>query len=239
MQPDTRTLGVDEPTLLYLNQVVPFRPPQYGKWVQASGYFDGDGTVVVRVQKFTLEFGLQFADGYHLQLDRLKTFLSERKVYAGEITKHTYEEMYVLRVSEDKSVLRAARNMLPHSCKKAAELEAMVKYMQNKISGNQAISVFNRMVREGERIGKIRIVDLPYTYDEGIAVAHESHGIKLAKLTISDQEVIQSKRLAGERVVVLAKEYGVSERTIRKALGGGYGQTKHQLPTKASGGRRS
>lgn len=209
-----------------MSQVSPFSPQQYRKWEQVSGYFDGDGTVVVRAQMFTLEFGLQFADGYQLQLDRLKSFMNERRVLTGEVTKHSYEEMYVLRVSEDKAVLRAARNMLPHSCKKAAELEALVKYMQNEIDGNQAIGIFNQMVREGERIGKIRTVDLPYTYDEGIAAAHESHEAKLAKLTVEDHGAIQSRQRAGERVIVLAEEFEVSEKTIRKALSGGYTQTK-------------
>lgn len=205
-----------------MNEAGFFDSPRYKRWEQVSGYFDGDGTVVVRVQKFTLEFGLQFADGYHFQLDRLKLFLNQRRVLTGEITKHTYEEMYVLRISKDESVLRAARKMLPHTSKKAAELEALVKYMENAIDGNQAVGTFNRMVTEGERIGKIRAVDLPYTYDEGILAARESHATKLAKLTFGDQTVIQARRLDGDRVVVLAKEFGVSDKTIRKALRGGY-----------------
>lgn len=135
--------------------------------------------------------------------------------------------MYVLRVSENQSVLRAARNMLPYSSKKAGELEALVKYKENTIDGNQAIGVFNRMVTEGERIGKIRVVDLPYTYDEGILAARESHRIKLAKLTLGDQSVIQTRRHEGDRVHALAKEFGVSDKTIRKALRGGYKPAEH------------
>jgi hypothetical protein len=57
-----------------------------------SGYFDGDGTVTLRVQGFTLDFGLQFSDGYRAQLEQLRYFLSSEKVYTGEITKNSYEK---------------------------------------------------------------------------------------------------------------------------------------------------
>jgi len=70
--------------------------------------------------------------------------------------------MYVMLVSEDNSLLIVARDMLPFSSKKAAELEILIKYMEDRIGGNQAVDVFNRMVVEGERIGKLRKVNLSF-----------------------------------------------------------------------------
>jgi hypothetical protein len=205
-----------------------FAPPRHKKWEQASGYFDGDGTVTLRVQKFTLEFGLQFADGFRAQLDQLKSFLLRKGVTPGGIIKNSYEEMYVLPVSENRSLLMAAKNMLPFFSKKAAELEALINYMENRIDGNQAVDIFNQMVVQGERIGKLRKVDLPFRLDEGLAIArrmaHEGARIKNAKLTFQDQTVIQARSHEGESVRVLAKEFKVSESTILKALHGGYKQ---------------
>ncbi len=142
-------------------------------------------------------------------------------------------------MSEDRSLLIAARNMLPFSSKKAAELDTLIKYMENRIDGDQAVDVFNRMVVEGERIGKLRKIDLPYYREEGLEIArrkaHDGARIKNAKLTLQDQAVIQARRLKGESVRVLANEFKVSESTILKALHGGFRQVQTKVdPLKGS-----
>jgi hypothetical protein len=133
----------------------------YKNWRQVAGYFDGDGSVTVHVCKLVLDFGLQFVDNHRPQLEQLQYFLVERGVRTGRITKNSTEMMYVLLVSEDYSLVKAARMLRPFCFKKKEELGALIDYMGNRISANAVIEVFNRLVTIGERTGKIRSVNMP------------------------------------------------------------------------------
>jgi DNA-directed RNA polymerase specialized sigma24 family protein len=134
--------------------------------------------------------------------------------------------MYVVLISEDKSLLVASRNMLPYASKKSAELDALVNYMQNKIDANQAIEIFNQMVAGGERIGKVRKPDVPFRHEEGLEIARrmarDAARLKLPKLTVRDQDIIRLRWNRGTSVQKLAIDFNVSETTIYKALHGGF-----------------
>jgi hypothetical protein len=60
----------------------------YNGWRQVAGYFDGDGSVTVHIGKLTLDFGLQFTDNYHPQLEQLQYFLETHQVKTGNICKN-------------------------------------------------------------------------------------------------------------------------------------------------------
>jgi hypothetical protein len=83
-----------------------------------AGCFDGDGSVNVYVNKLTLDFGLQFSDNYRPQLEQLHHFLENHGVRAGHICKNPREMMYVLLVSDDISVMKVAKMLLPYCSKK-------------------------------------------------------------------------------------------------------------------------
>jgi DNA-binding transcriptional regulator YiaG len=83
-------------------------------------------------------------------------------------------------------------------------------------------------VREGNRTGKIRVVDVPYTRQEGQALSkkeHAEHAKKMGrenqKLTDEDLEQIRSDITSGVATNgELARKYGVSPATISRAVFG-------------------
>lgn len=203
-----------------------YRVPFYRTWGQVAGYFDGDGSVTVHIGKFTLDFGLFFCDNYLPQLRQIQRFLNERGILTGLVTKHTYEVMYVIRISDDVSLIKAASKMIPYTSKKNIELKMILDYMNNRISGSEALGILNRMVLEGERTGKVRNVRIPCSRSEGLKIAaeraHEGARRKLSKLTVSAQDEIKGRYRKGETVTHLAQAFRVCDSTIYKALHGGF-----------------
>jgi len=57
--------------------------------------------------------------------------------------------------------------MLPYTFKKREELQAILDYFDNKTTGTQLIGMINESVEDGNRTGKIRKVDIPFTRQEG------------------------------------------------------------------------
>lgn len=200
--------------------------PRYKTWGQVAGYFDGDGSVTVHVGKFTLDFGLFFCDNYLPQLHQLRRFLNSHGISTGSVTKHTYEAMYIIRISDDLSLGRAASKMVPFTSKKTIELRMVLDYMRDRINGSQAIAILNQMVVERERTGKIRRVEIPYLRSEGLKIAgeraHAGARMKLPKLTVGAQDDIKGRYRSGETVDNLAAAYKVSDTTIYKALHDGF-----------------
>lgn len=86
------------------------------------------------------------------------------------MTKHTYEAMYIIRISDNRSLIRAASKMDPFASKKAAEPRMVLDYVNDGINGSQAIAILNQMRSEGLRIAAKR--------------AHEGARMKLPKLSV-------------------------------------------------------
>ena len=75
-----------------------------------------------------------------------------------------------IRVSRGDSVHLMATMMLPYLFKKKDEVKAVIDYLDSRITGSNFVEVLNESVRIGNRVGKIRIVDMPYTREEGQAI---------------------------------------------------------------------
>ncbi len=200
----------------------------YASWKQVGGYFDGDGSVTVHLNKITLDFDLQFVDNYRPQLEQLRNFLEINGARPGSICKNVREMMYVLEIHNDASVLKIAKALLPFCSKKKLELKTVIDYMGDRITADTAIGVFNHLVTSGERTGKIRKVDMPYFRTQALKECSRRCGEatrkKMSKLTLELQSEIQRRHLAGETARNMAADYKVSERTIVKAIHGGYKQ---------------
>lgn len=200
--------------------------PEYRTWRQAGGYFDGDGSVVLRVNKFVLDFDLQFSDNFRPQLEQLQSFLRIQRVNTGLILKNPNEKMYVLMIYDNASLVRAAKKLIPFCSKKRQELQAALDYMAGRITATEAVQVFNQMVTIGERTGRIRDTDIQFTRDQALQeitrIRAEATTRKLSKLTFDQQSEIQSRHLAGETAVWMARDYNVSTATISKAINGGF-----------------
>jgi hypothetical protein len=203
-----------------------YREVAYEDWKQVSGYFDGDGCADFDPGKWVLHPKLLFCDNFRPHLEMLIAFLVSRdiKTHALSSTRGAWK----FGVGEAESVHLMASMMLPYCSKKREEVRAVLDYLDNKITGSRLIEVFNESVRMGNRTGKIRIADMPYTREEGQALREEKRREQALELvatnTIITADLIDKIReslLSGEATNgELAKRYNVSAATISRALYG-------------------
>ena len=197
----------------------------YSDWKQVAGYFDGDGTNNFVLRKHVLHPNLGFCDNYLPHIRMLRDFLVCRDIKTWALF---HDAAWKFGVGEARSVYKAATSMLPYLFKKREEVRAIVDYLDNKITANQMVEVFNESVKMGNRVGKIKTVDIPYTRKEGQMLGKKAvseHGKKLCVTNrILSDEVLEQIRQAiisgtasnGE----LAEKYGVSPATITRAVFG-------------------
>lgn len=137
--------------------------PRYSSWEQIAGYFDGDGNVGVEVVKRVLRLKIRFVDTWRPQIESIRAYLREIGISCGAVGKGDkrglWQAAYRLDIVEIDSVIRVAKVPLRFTVKKSPELRTVVDYLENRITGNQALEVFNEGVRTGRRRGKIREVD--------------------------------------------------------------------------------
>jgi hypothetical protein len=139
----------------------------YDSWGQVGGYFDGDGTVYINLSSSeVLQFSLIWVDNCREQLGQLRRFLVSRGISAGEVLRRG-DGVFTLHIAGARSVLRAARLLLPNCFKKNLELSLVIDYYENRISGTEAIEGFNSAVKRAIRAGKIRDLEMPRKYVEG------------------------------------------------------------------------
>jgi len=199
----------------------------YSDWKQVAGYFDGDGTNNFVPRKHVVHPNLGFCDNYLPHIRMLRDFLVCRDIKTWTLF-HGPGEAWKFGVGQAESVYRAATSMLPYLFKKREEVGAMVDYLDNRITANQMVEVFNESVRIGNRVGKIKTVDIPYTRKEGQVLGKEAVSEHSKKLCVTNrilsdealeqirQAIISGTASNGE----LAKKYGVSPATITRAVFG-------------------
>ncbi len=192
----------------------------YLYWAQVAGYFDGDGAIILVPRRYNLAFHLTWTDTYLPQLEQLKTFLESQaltptKTYGGE-------SAYFFALNVRRDVLAAAREMIPLTYKKRDDLETVVQYLENRITGTKAIENLNESVRAKMRSARIRSVNMPFTLLEGtrmgIFLGKQQSAKTQSKLNDEEKEVIRSDRKSGITVRELANRYGVSKDTIYRVL---------------------
>jgi hypothetical protein len=150
---------------------------KYGKelvssdWPYVAGYFDGDGTVEVSVQHYTLHIRLAFDENWRPHLDAVKHFLETRGIRVGLVRKKESFNTWHVVVSNNAGVIEMARNLVRHCTKKREELVAVLNYYSDAITGDEFISQMNSFVMIGERTGKIRGGGPPFTRTEGRELA--------------------------------------------------------------------
>jgi len=200
----------------------------YSSWRQVSGYFDGDGNIGIEVVKRILRIKLRFVDTWKPQVDSIWEFLRIHKINTGHVgrdDKGAWRAAYRLDVTEVESVLRAAKAMLPHVVKKKEDLRIAIDYIEGRITGNEAINLFNNEVRVGRRKGKIRESNLPCTRQEGLRLSRLENARKARAahaVLVSDgiQKEIRADHWRHKlSFVKLSMKYGYSVSVIRRVVG--------------------
>ena len=201
----------------------------YSSWQQVSGYFDGDGNVGIEFAKRILRIKIRFVDTRRPQVDSIRGFLRRRKVNTGHVgredKKGVWQAAHRFDVTEVESVLKAAKAMLPYVVKKRGDLQIAIDYIEGRITGNEALSLFNNEVRRGRRRGRIRELNLPYARQEGIRLsrlenARRARAAHAVNVSPGVQRQIRADHASGRLGHIrLSRKYGYSRSVIRRVLG--------------------
>lgn len=134
-------------------------------------------------------------------------------------------DAYRLEISGLANVLRVAKAMYPFCAKKAEDLRIAIDYLEDRITGDQAIGRLNQEVISLRRAGIIRKFSLPFTRSQGTRVKQLENAKKArAAYAVNIQADVQEKIMndharLGLGTIRLSKKYGYSQSVIRRVLG--------------------
>jgi hypothetical protein len=142
----------------------------YSTWAQVAGYFDGDGSIVIRKisrgRPFTLNISLELADQSRMQINMIRDFLVFEHIKTGRLAFRS--RAWRLEVGTTEGVLKMLDKMIPFLCKKVSEARATIGYLNDKITGNEFQGILLREVKAGNRERVGIQVDLPWVRSEGL-----------------------------------------------------------------------
>ncbi len=182
----------------------------YSSWAQVAGYFDGDGSIVIRKlsrgKPFTLNIALELVDQSKMQMAMIRDFLVSEGIKPGKLAFRS--RAWRVEVGTEEGVLRMLGNMIPFLCKKATEAGAAVDYLNDKITGNEFQDTLGEAVKAGnrERVG-VR-VNLPWVKSEGLKRA----SIYVASLAGRKSTLSETEQMG----LVVDHESGLSQRELAK-----------------------
>jgi len=188
---------------------------------QVSGYFDGDGTPILRLMMFTICPCIDWADTYGPQVEAVRTFLVERGIRSTNSYPRGHSKpVWHLRLYESGGLLIAAQAMLSNLMKKRDQVHAIIVYLQDRITGEELVGAFNRATISGTRSGFLREVKMPYTHSQGVAHARDLvHSGKRVSSTLTKEilaEIVE-RQSRGETLRDISLAYGVSKSAIMRA----------------------
>lgn len=149
--------------------------PSYEKWEQIAGYFDGDGTVAPSDSSnlpYKPGISLFFVDQSYDQIKNARDFLLKDGIRTSNVLEHSRQSAHLLAVSGCESVKKMLREMLLFLCEKEDEARATLDYLEDRITGNGYLLVFqeevesSRRKRRPQKLGK----DIPYVRPEGLEI---------------------------------------------------------------------
>jgi hypothetical protein len=200
----------------------------YSSWKQVAAYFDGDGSVSTRIRAFTLTFSLEFSESYLPQLEQVRDFLALEGVSTPPIA--TQRRLsgratnYVLKIHAVHEVRLICKRMLPFAFKKEWDLRTALDYLEERITGGEAVRRLNVSINSGRREGCLRNVKMPFTKAEGIRISAQIGGrrssAKRARLSQDQVELLRRIReVSGKSYAELSRLFKVSSDVVRTALG--------------------
>ena len=132
---------------------------------------------------------------------------------------------YRIEISSIHDVFRTAKEMMRYSVKKSHDLEILIDYLEDKITGDEAISRFNDEVRSGRRSGIICISNLPHIRTEGVRMtkqenARRARAAHAVHVDSSTEYLIRKDHSTGMGHYSLSRKYKLSESIIRRVLRG-------------------
>jgi hypothetical protein len=196
----------------------------YNSWAQLAGYFDGDGSIVLRKTSrgipFTLNISLEFVDQSFSQIKMIKNFLQSRGIKSGKLRFSI--GAWRIEVGTIDGVKATLNAMAPLLHKKAEEAQAALRYLDDQITGNDLQEIMEECVRKGTRERFGRRVDVPWTRVEGLtragAYVANFAGRKPALTVTQEAKLVGEYLKSGQSQAKFAECSGLSRDILRGAL---------------------
>lgn len=150
-------------------RIAPRSHLSYASWASVAGFFDGDGGAEEVIGDYVVSARLEFSDNWRYQLQAVESFLEGEGIKSARMYPRIWKGKKSSRhpkICNVAGVLKMARNMLPHSVKKRAELQAIVDYLDDRITGDELVRLVNKEIWIGNKLGKLKSSDLPMTRSE-------------------------------------------------------------------------
>lgn len=115
--------------------------------------------------------------------------------------------------------------MISYSVKKQTKLRTTVDCLEGRMTGNDAIRIFNQQVECVRRRGKIRHDGIPLPRGEGLRLtqlenARHARAAHAVNVSPEVQEQIRKDHVEGKLgLILLRRRYGFSSSVIRRILG--------------------
>lgn len=203
--------------------------PRYSSWAQVAGYFDGDGNVRMEVLTYVLRFGVRLVDTWRPQLESVRSFLNGQglkvmKVGLDRGRAGNRRPAYRLDVGETSSVIALLKSIAGLCVKKSEDIRIALDYLENRMTGDEAVARFNDQTRSGRRRGKLHTSNMPYFRKDGLRLheltnarkAREAHRVKVDEATLA--AIHKDKLEGGLGEQRLSRKYGLSEGVVRRIL---------------------
>jgi hypothetical protein len=180
----------------------------------------------VEVRVFVLRIGVRFVDTWKPQLQAIRAFLVGKGISLGAVGRGggSKRPAHRLDVGEQASVLKAIRSMIPFCVKKREDLQIALDYLEERITGDEAIARFRGQYSIGRRRGEVRLGAIPFTRQRGLRLheltnAKKARDAHIANVDPAILEAIHADRFErGMGQFTLARKYGLSEGVIRRIL---------------------
>jgi len=208
--------------------------PQYHSWRQVAGYFDGDGNIGisdVSNRPYKISLSVVFTDQSIDQIANVRDFLRNNGVKTRNTLKTSKGTANIVVVGGFESVKKILKAMLPYLCKKENEVKAVIDYFEDRITGNELMTILRQEVEAGRRERRPHQVALnvPYTRSRGLALMKANRKARLrdafgrfrSKVTPEDFARIREEHFEqGKQQTDLMSKYPqYSKETIRRVLG--------------------
>lgn len=197
----------------------------YSSWKQLAGYFDGDGSLLVRIRIFTINIMANWSDCYKPQIDNVDHFLQSEVMTTPNIflSNRPKSKVWNLRLTERGGLLRALNPMLPWLFKKRSQVQAGIDYLEDRVTGDQLIARFNEAINLGMRSSNKIAGKQPWNKRQGTRLAHALAGRERSDLKhLLTRSKLKEAALGymelGISVEMLAERYNVNVSELARAL---------------------
>jgi hypothetical protein len=192
----------------------------YTSWAAIAGFFDGDGSVDVDPREYTLHWVISISDNWLGQIEQVRKFLLQHGIKVGKPGR-VGVGAWMCEVAEISSLIALATSMLASggTYKKRRELQLLLDYYSDKITGTEVVEAFNEEVRLGRRIGKTKHLDMPYTHSGGFTRGRYASRYEQGVLNSGkSMRLVEDYERGGTTCRKLAQKCDMSVSTVSRIL---------------------